>query len=183
MSHPQGETGLTRRDDGIALILIAEPPKKVIKLAIHLGNPGLVNVSQQSSEADTGTSGLVLIVVDDERQARNIKDYLILHEIAAETAPNGFAAINAVKQLQPAIVLLDIRMPGIDGIEVTRHILRLDTSPTVILMSGYPESIHDANVAQLGVFAVVQKPLPLKIVAAFVRRAFAAWSDETPGED
>ena len=41
MSHPQGETGLTRRDDGIALILIAEPPKKVIKLAIHLGNPGL----------------------------------------------------------------------------------------------------------------------------------------------
>ena len=42
MSHPQGETGLTRRDDGIALILIAEPPKKVIKLAIHLGNPGQV---------------------------------------------------------------------------------------------------------------------------------------------
>ena len=41
MSHPQGETGLTCRDDGIALILIAEPPKKVIKLAIHLGNPGL----------------------------------------------------------------------------------------------------------------------------------------------
>ena len=40
LSHPQGETGLTRRDDGIALILIAEPPKKVIKLAIHLGNPG-----------------------------------------------------------------------------------------------------------------------------------------------
>ena len=40
MSHPQGETGLTRRDDGIALILIAESPKKVIKLAIHLGNPG-----------------------------------------------------------------------------------------------------------------------------------------------
>ena len=42
MSHPQGETGLTRRDDGIALILIAEPPKKAIKLAIHLGNPGLI---------------------------------------------------------------------------------------------------------------------------------------------
>ena len=40
MSHPQGETGLTRRDDGIALILIAESPKKVIKLAIHLENPG-----------------------------------------------------------------------------------------------------------------------------------------------
>jgi two-component system, response regulator, stage 0 sporulation protein F len=143
----------------------------------------MMNASQQSPEDDTGSSGLVLIVDDDERQARNIKDYLILQGIAAETAPNGFAAINAVKQLQPAIVLLDIRMPGIDGIEVTRHVLRLDTSPTVILMSGYPESIHDANVAQLGVFAVVQKPLPLKIVAAFVRRAFAARPDETSEED
>jgi len=33
---------LTRRDDGIALILITESPKKVIKLAIYLGNPGLI---------------------------------------------------------------------------------------------------------------------------------------------
>ncbi len=142
----------------------------------------MMNVPQQSSEDDTGSSGLVLIVDDDERQVRNIKGYLILQGIAAETVPNGFAAINAIKQLQPAIVLLDIRMPGIDGIEVTRHILRLDTSPTVILMSGYPESIHEANVAKLGVFALVQKPLPLKIVAAFVRRAFAARPDEDGDE-
>jgi hypothetical protein len=50
-------------------------------------------------------------------------------------------------------------------------------------MSGYPDSIHDANVAQLGVFAVVQKLLPLKILAAFVCRAFAARPDEMPEDD
>ena len=142
----------------------------------------MVNALQRSYENDAGSSGLVLIVDDDEHQSRNIKEYLTLQGIAAETAPNGFAAINAVKQLQPAIVLLDIRMPGIDGIEVTRHIFRLNPRPTVILMSGYPESIHDANIAKLGVFAVVQKPLPLDILASFVRRAFAATPDEDSDE-
>ena len=39
--HPPGDTRLARFDDGIALILITESPKQVIKLAIHLGNPGL----------------------------------------------------------------------------------------------------------------------------------------------
>ena len=52
MSHPQGETGLTCRDDGIALILIAESPKKVIKLAIYLGNPGYEDYVAQAGVAD-----------------------------------------------------------------------------------------------------------------------------------
>jgi len=38
--HPPGDMGFARNADGIALILIAESPKQVIKLAIHLGNPG-----------------------------------------------------------------------------------------------------------------------------------------------
>jgi len=39
--HPPGDMGFARNADGIALILIAESPKQVIKLVIHLGNPGL----------------------------------------------------------------------------------------------------------------------------------------------
>ena len=46
--HPSGETDLARHDDGIALILIAESLKQVIKLAIHLGNPGLMAAGKNS---------------------------------------------------------------------------------------------------------------------------------------
>ena len=67
MSHPQGETGLTRRDDGIALILIAEPPKKVIKLVIHLENPGLSH-----PQGETGLTcrddGIALILIAESRK-------------------------------------------------------------------------------------------------------------------
>ncbi len=48
--HPPGETGLARRDDSIALILIAESPKQVIKLVIYLGNPGLYVRPQNRSQ-------------------------------------------------------------------------------------------------------------------------------------
>ncbi len=45
---PPGDTGLARCDDGITLILIAESTKYVIKLAIHLGNPGWINKRYQA---------------------------------------------------------------------------------------------------------------------------------------
>ncbi len=46
---PLGDTGLTRRDGGIPLILIEELPKQVTKFAIHLGNPGLTGVQLASA--------------------------------------------------------------------------------------------------------------------------------------
>lgn len=118
-------------------------------------------------------SGVVLVVDDDDRQARTIMEYLQLQGIEAETASNGFAAINAAKRLHPALVLLDIRMPGLDGIEVTKHLQQARPTPKVILMSGFANSVQDANMAKLGVFAVVQRPIPLKVLASFVRRAIS----------
>ena len=116
-------------------------------------------------------SRTVLIVDDDPIQRRNIRDYLALRGIAADTEDNGFSAVNRVKKTRPAIVLLDIRMPGLDGVEAARHIGRIEPKPKIILMSGYPDAIYDANASDLDVFAVIQKPVPLRILAAFVERA------------
>ena len=116
---------------------------------------------------------MVLIVDDDPIQRRNIKEYLIAHGIFAESAENGFSAVAAVKKLHPAIVLLDIRMPGLDGIEVARHAAKVSPKPKIILMSGHPDAVYDANTADIEVFTVLQKPIPLKILADFVKRALS----------
>ncbi len=81
-----------------------------------------MNQGPQQVFEEPVNSGVVLVVDDDDRQARTIMEYLQLQGIEAETASNGFAAINAAKRLHPALVLLDIRMPGLDGIEVTKHL-------------------------------------------------------------
>ena len=66
----------------------------------------------------------ILIVDDNEEFVSTLKDVIknIDDEIELETAKNGFAAGSKIHSFNPDVILLDIRMPGIDGIEVCRFI-------------------------------------------------------------
>ncbi len=76
-----------------------------------------------------------ILIVDDEKLARDRLARLIekseQHSVVGE-ASNGYIAIEQIEKLQPDIVLLDIRMPGMDGLEVARHLTKLDNPPAVI---------------------------------------------------
>lgn len=92
-----------------------------------------------------------IIVVDDEPLARERLKAQIhdgeLGEIVAE-AGNGEDAIKSIHEVTPDVVLLDIRMPGMDGIETARHIMRLSDPPAVIFTTAYDEhalAAFDAN--------------------------------------
>jgi two-component system response regulator AlgR len=85
---------------------------------------------------------LRVLIVDDELPARER-----LRSLLAETgtfdfageAGNGEQAIDMVDRLTPDIVLLDVRMPGIDGLEVARHIAALPAPPAVIFTTAFDE--------------------------------------------
>jgi two-component system, LytTR family, response regulator AlgR len=86
---------------------------------------------------------LRVLIVDDEAPARNrVRDLLsdcalkLSLEIAGE-AENGRSALEMVQQCEPDVVLLDIRMPEIDGLEVAQHMQRLDDPPAVIFTTAY----------------------------------------------
>ncbi len=83
-----------------------------------------------------------LLVVDDETPARSrlvrIAGGLPDCEVVGEAA-NGIDALEAVGRLTPDVVLLDVRMPRMDGIEVARHLAELTTPPAVIFATAYDE--------------------------------------------
>ena len=86
---------------------------------------------------------LRVLIVDDEAPARaRLRDLLgdcaslVPAEIAGEAA-NGREALAAVNELKPDVLLLDIRMPEIDGIETAEHLLKLDSPPAVIFTTAY----------------------------------------------
>jgi two-component system response regulator AlgR len=88
-------------------------------------------------------AALRILVVDDEGPARHrLRDLLadcaenLGLEVVGE-APNGREAIELAAVLNPDLVLLDIRMPEIDGIEVARHLQKLATVPAVIFTTAY----------------------------------------------
>ena len=81
-----------------------------------------------------------VLVVDDEAPARSrlcsmletIEDYTVCGE-----AGNGKDALALAEECQPDVLLLDIRMPGMDGIETARHLQVLEQPPAIIFTTAY----------------------------------------------
>ncbi|MDH3534243.1 MAG: LytTR family DNA-binding domain-containing protein [Gammaproteobacteria bacterium] len=88
-----------------------------------------------------------ILIVDDEKPARDrlarMVGELKEHELVGE-AVNGLEALGMAQSLEPDIVLLDIRMPGMDGIEAARHIARLDEPPAVVFTTAFSDHALEA---------------------------------------
>jgi two-component system response regulator AlgR len=83
-----------------------------------------------------------ILIVDDEALARARLSRFInnaeLGEVVSE-ASNGIEAIKAVEKFAPDVVLMDIQMPAMDGLEAAQHISQLDTPPAIIFTTAYDE--------------------------------------------
>jgi len=113
-----------------------------------------------------------ILVVDDEAPARDrlkrllgdLQDY----EVIAEAA-NGRAALEQAHTIQPDIVLLDIRMPGMDGIEAARHLAQMDEPPAVIFTTAFNE--HALEAFDANAIGYLMKPIRRERLLDALQRA------------
>ncbi len=101
-----------------------------------------------------------ILIVDDENLARDRLRRMLEgednHEVVGGAA-NGSEALQLCEQLQPELVLLDIRMPGMDGLETARHFLSLSEPPGVIFCTAYEE--HAIQAFDLQAVGYLLKPV------------------------
>ena len=101
-----------------------------------------------------------VLLVDDESLARDRLRRLLeaepVYEVVGE-APNGIEAVRLASEMQPDLVLLDIRMPGMDGLETARHFTALETPPAVIFCTAYEE--HAIQAFDLQAVGYLLKPV------------------------
>jgi two-component system response regulator AlgR len=113
-----------------------------------------------------------VLIVDDESPARErLRSMLIeagTSEIAGEAA-NGEQALELVDRLEPDIVLLDVRMPGIDGLEVARQLARLPEPPAVIFTTAFDEYALQAFESEA--VAYLLKPIRAEKLQAALAKA------------
>lgn len=113
-----------------------------------------------------------ILIVDDEQ---NILDVLSLvltseeHEV--DVALDGFAAIDKVKSKKFDLVLLDIKMPRMDGLEVLERIIQIDKSLIVIMISGHGNFETAVEATKMGAYNYIQKPPDLDELKIAVRNA------------
>jgi len=113
-----------------------------------------------------------LLIVDDEPLARDrlrrLAEEIPECEVAAEAA-DGAAAVRMAERLQPDIVLLDVRMPGMDGIEAARHMVGAEPPPAIIFTTAYGDHALEAFEARAVDYLV--KPVRAERLSQAVDRA------------
>jgi two-component system, OmpR family, response regulator len=112
----------------------------------------------------------ILVVDDDQTMLRNINTFLLQDgRYEVFTAADGFAAGQAVVQHRPDLVLLDIRLPGIDGIKVCEQIKDQYPETKVIAITGYATQDNKDRMTKAGADAFLCKPFRLKAMLAVVQ--------------
>jgi CheY-like chemotaxis protein len=107
----------------------------------------------------------VLVVEDDDRVRNMLCDYARSHGCTTWEARNGLEALWIVKHERPALVLLDLRMPRVDGFETLRHIQRFDPSIRIVIVTGDVSDETRRRVESLGL-ELLLKPVMLDALDA-----------------
>lgn len=103
-----------------------------------------------------------LMVVDDEEEVREyLKNYFKRRKIDVVTAKSGEEALSLLKNQNPDLMLLDIRMDGMDGIETLRRMREAGKQTKVIIVTAVEEQKILDRLAEFNVLACVHKPLML----------------------
>ncbi|MBF0231274.1 MAG: response regulator [Desulfamplus sp.] len=117
--------------------------------------------------------GLRILIVDDEDDFREtIVKRLINRNIYAEGAENGIKALEILENKDFDVILLDIKMPGIDGIETLKQIKLKKPEIEVIMLTGHVSVEFGIAGMQFGAFDYVMKPASMPELLDKIRQAY-----------
>ena len=113
-----------------------------------------------------------ILVIDDEKNIlESIKMVLTYENYPVATTNNGLDGIDLFRQLKPDIVLLDVKMPGFNGIDVLKQLKAISEFSEVIMISGHSGIEEALEAAKLGAFDFLEKPISRDKLILTVRNA------------
>jgi DNA-binding NtrC family response regulator len=115
----------------------------------------------------------VLLIEDEPRLAKNIQTYLERFGFDVRKSENALDGLGEFERSRPDIVLLDFRLPDLDGLEVLNRLQDLDAGVKVIMMSGVGNGAVATAAKEKGVYGYLTKPLVLKHLKRLVEKAAA----------
>jgi DNA-binding NtrC family response regulator len=113
-----------------------------------------------------------ILVVDDERQICDLlQDFLTQEGYQVFTATNGVEAISLGKQERLDLALVDIKMPGMDGIEAFCELKNVKKDMEVIILTGHGTLRTAKEAMRLGAYDYLTKPFDLRLVKSVIQEA------------
>ncbi len=114
-----------------------------------------------------------VLLVDDEKEfIDTLAERLDTRGIRSKVVYSGEEALPVIKEDPPEVVLLDLKMPGIDGMDVLRKIKREHPMTEVIIYTGHGGDVEKELSRELGVFAYLQKPVDISVLIDTMKAAY-----------
>lgn len=112
-----------------------------------------------------------VLIVDDDETIRDTLDELLSENYLCQTAETAEKAVFQLENDSYDVVLTDISMPGLSGVELLEQVRQRFPTTPVIVISGEGDAEHARGLIQLGAFDFLLKPFSLEVVEKSVRRA------------
>ena len=117
--------------------------------------------------------GRILIVDDDEALVKSLSGLLCDEGFNVSSTADGREALTLIRTVAPVVILLDVWLPGMDGVETLHALQDMHADVEVIVMSGHGNIATAVHMTKLGAFDYLEKPLSLHGVLAVIKRALA----------
>ena len=114
----------------------------------------------------------VLIVDDEDDFRETIVKRLNARKLRAEGANSGIKALAVLKEKEFDVMVLDVKMPDMDGIETLRHVKKMTPDVEVIILTGHASVEFGLKGMQLGAFDYIMKPAPINELMDTIGQAY-----------
>jgi DNA-binding NtrC family response regulator len=114
----------------------------------------------------------ILLVDDEEEFVKALSERIQLRDHGSEIALSGEQALKKIGEKRPDVMVLDLKMPGMNGIEVLRHVRKAYPELPVIILTGHGTDKDEEEALRLGAFQYLKKPVKIEILMKHVRDAY-----------
>lgn len=121
-----------------------------------------------------------LLLVDDEEEfVKALAERLKMRDLRSDTVLDGEEALSFVEDQEPDVMVLDLKMPGIDGMEVLRQVRKAYPNIQVIILTGHGTERHEEEAKRLGAFDYLEKPVNLDVLVKKMKAAYRRKLEDT----
>ena len=121
----------------------------------------------------------VLLVDDEEEFVKALAERLKMRDLRSDTVLDGEEALSFVQDQEPDVMVLDLKMPGIDGMEVLRQVRKAYPNIQVIILTGHGTEKHEEEAKRLGAFDYLEKPVNLDVLVKKMKAAYRRKLEDT----
>ena len=120
---------------------------------------------------DFETSSKVLLVDDEREFVQTLSERLLIRDVGSAVAYDGESALDLINEDEPEVMILDLKMPGIDGIEVLQKVKATHPDIEVIILTGHGTETDRERCMALGAFAYLKKPIDIDLLSDTLNKA------------